>query len=135
MGFFRSVRQLNAEAKGLRRDWDPVAQVQRGTHMMQAATAQLAEQNAAAQLAQTGAPATATIVAARDSGTRINHEPLVELDLLVTVPGRPPYPLTLNTVVPLIAQSRLQPGGVVAVRVDLARPGVAAVMWLERPAG
>ena len=135
MGFFRSVRQLNVEAKDVRRDWDPVAQVRRGTQLMQAATAQLAEQNAAAHLAETGMPGTASIVAVRDGGTRINHEPLVELDLLVTLPGRPPYPLTLNTVVPLIGQSRLQPGGVVAVRVDPARPGLAAVMWLERPAG
>jgi hypothetical protein len=135
MGFFRSMHQLNKESKALRKDWDPVAQTRQGLRMMQAATAQLAEQNAAAHLAETGLPGTATILAVRDTGTRIDFQPLVELDLLVTVTGRPPYPLTLSTVVPVVGQGRLTPGGTVSVRVDPAQPGQAAVMWAENPYG
>jgi hypothetical protein len=132
MGMFRSIIQLNKMAKETRKTWDPVAQTRNGLQMMQNANAQLAQQNAAAHLAVTGTPGSAMILNVRDTGTRLNMEPMVELDLLVTVGVQPPYPVTLRSVVPIIGQGRLTPGNVVAVRVDQTQPQLAVVMWAER---
>ncbi|MEO5873631.1 MAG: hypothetical protein ABIS86_15305 [Streptosporangiaceae bacterium] len=132
MGMIRSLLQINKQAKEIGKTYDPVAQARNGLQMMQAATAQLAQQNSTAHLAVTGAPGSATILRVTDTGTRINHEPMVELELLVTFGARPPYPVTLRSVVPIIAQGRLSPGQVVAVRVDQAQPHQAVVMWAER---
>jgi hypothetical protein len=132
MGMFRSIRQINKMAKETRKTWDPVAQTRNGLQMMQNANAQLAQQNATAHLAMTGTPGSAMILNVRDTGTRINFEAMVELDLLVTVGTQPPYPVTLRSVVPVIGQGRLTPGNVVAVRVDQTQPQLAVVMWAER---
>jgi hypothetical protein len=132
MGMFRSILQINKMAKETRKTWDPVAQTRNGLQMMQNANAQLAQQNAAAHLAVTGTPGSAMILNVRDTGTRLNLEPMVELDLLVTVGVQPPYPVTLRSVVPIIGQGRLAPGNVVAVRVDQTQPQLAVVMWAER---
>jgi hypothetical protein len=80
----------------------------------------------------TGTPGSAMILNARDTGTRINSEAMVELDLLVTVGAQPPYPVTLRSIVPIIGQGRLAPGSVVAVRVDQTQPQLAVIMWAER---
>jgi hypothetical protein len=43
-------------------------------------------------IAQTGIRCTAKILAVNMTGTRINGVPLMRIDMLVTVPGRPPVP-------------------------------------------
>ncbi|ROO86115.1 hypothetical protein EDD29_3678 [Actinocorallia herbida] len=129
MGFFKSLRQLQRQSADIQRDWDPAAQMRAGMAQMQAATASLAQQNATAHLAHTGLPGSGMVTAVRDSGTRMNGQPLVTLDLLVTVPGRPPYPVTVQCVVPLIGLPRLAPGQDLQVRVDRARPESVAVIW------
>jgi hypothetical protein len=132
MGMFRSIREINKMAKETRKTWDPVAQARDGVQMMENANAQLAQQNSTAHLAMTGIPGSAMILNVRDTGTRINFEAMVELDLLVTVGVQPPYPVTLRSVAPIIGQGRLTPGNVVAVRVDQTQPQLAVVMWAER---
>lgn len=134
MGLFSSMRDLHRQAKEIEKTYDPVAQAVQGRQMMQAMTQQLAEQNAAAELRYTGLAATATLTAARDTGSRLNHQPLAELDLLVMVPGRPPYPVTLRTVVPVIGMGAMQPGRALAVWVDPAQPQRVVVAWEQTPA-
>jgi hypothetical protein len=135
MGFLRSMIQINRQAKEIGRTFDPVQQSRNGVQMMRAMNARLAEQNAAGRVAATGVAATATITAVRDTGGRINSEPLVELDLLVMPAGRPPYPVTLSSVVPVTGMGLLRPGTALAVRVDPERPQQVAVVWAETPAG
>lgn len=129
MGVLRSLRQINQQSKQTRATWDPVAQTRHGLAMMQAATAQLAESNAAATLVMTGTAATGTVLAAHDTGTRINLQPLVELHLMVTLEERPPYPLTLRTAVPMTQLAALATGAQLSLRVDPARPQQALVLW------
>jgi hypothetical protein len=131
MGLFKSLRQIEKQAKELGRGHDPVAQMRGGLASMQAATSMLAQQNATAHLAHTGLTGSAMITALRDTGTRLNEMPMVELGLLVTVEGRPPYPVSLQCVVPLVGMSKLGHGQQVAVRVDPVRPQSVAVMWGE----
>jgi hypothetical protein len=74
-----------------------------------------------------GVPGTGQIVGLRQTGLMVNQQPQVELDLLVTVPGRAPYRAKAKEIVPLIMLNRLQ--GTLPVRVDPARLETVIVQW------
>jgi hypothetical protein len=74
------------------------------------------------QLATTGEDATAQVVAARDSGTQINLQPILEIDLLVMRDGQPPYPATVRQMVAQAQLGLVAAGSAVSVRVDPANP-------------
>ncbi|MGI8332938.1 hypothetical protein ACRYCC_23550 [Actinomadura scrupuli] len=135
MGFIRSLLQINRQAKEIGKTFDPVQQSRNGVQMMRSMNARLAEQNAAGRLVATGVAATASLTAVRDTGSRINSDPLVELDLLVMAAGRPPYPVTLSSVVPITGMGQLRPGTALAIRVDPQRPEQVAVVWGQTPTG
>jgi hypothetical protein len=79
------------------------------------------EQQAAAQhLMARGQAGRATIVAVRDTGTAIEDDPTVELDLSVTLAGGRPFAVTHRQTVSRIAVTSFQPGATVPVRVDPA---------------
>ncbi len=73
--------------------------------------------------------------AARDTGTVMNMQPVMEIDLLVFVEGRPPYPATLQQVVPIAQVGRLAPGTRLQVMIDDADPGAIWIDWGPGPAG
>ena len=76
--------------------------------------------NAAAYSQST--PGSATVTAISDTGTRINESPVVELDLMVTVAGREPYPVKHRQVISPVVMAGFQPGSTLTVRVDPADP-------------
>ena len=83
---------------------------------------------AAAQLATAGTPAQVQVTASRDSGTVVNMQPVLELDLLVQPVGGVPYPATVRQTVPLAATGRVVPGTVLTGRVD---PDVPSSVWID----
>lgn len=125
MGFFKSMRELKKQADEIQRTAPPIEQ-RLGDAMasMQQANAFLAQQTAAAQAAVDPAAVAgeAQVVAVRDTGTRVNFDPAFDLDLLVTLPGQPPYPVTTRAVVSTANIGRLTPGANVKVRVNPATP-------------
>lgn len=74
-----------------------------------------------------GAPAQARVVKLRPTGSRINHDPQVELDLEVLAPGQEPYQVQLITLVSLVALPRVQPECQLDVRFDPADPKRVAI--------
>jgi hypothetical protein len=90
MGFLKDINTLKKQAKGIDKTFDPGAQMRAGKEKMAAASEMLAQQTLAAQLATSGERAEAQVVAARDTGTQINMQPMLELDLLVMRTGQPP---------------------------------------------
>jgi hypothetical protein len=76
----------------------------------------------AQHLAASGVPGTATISAVSDSGITINENPTVDFDLMVSVPGREPYPVRHRQTVPRLQIGQLVPGAQLAVRVDPVDP-------------
>ena len=64
-----------------------------------------------------------------DTGTRINHEAMVTMHLLVQVESRPPYPVTMTATVPFVASAQAGPGQQVRVMVDRANPDSVVVQW------
>jgi hypothetical protein len=133
MGFFRSLHQVHKQAKEIDRAAGPMDQrMANALTSMQQANALMAQQTAAFQAAADPAAVTgsAQILASRDTGVRMNLDPTLQLDLLVTVPGQPPYPATVTTTVSMAHIGRVQPGGVVAVRVNPTTPAAVHLDWM-----
>jgi hypothetical protein len=110
MGLFKQVKDIMAEAPDL----------VRSSMEMQQATAQ-------SQLASSASAVTspATVVAVRDTGRMVNHQPMVGVDVLVTPEGAVPRPATVSTI-DHGQLAGLQVGVRVGVRYDPADPATVA---------
>jgi hypothetical protein len=82
--FFKGVNELRKMGKEASNNFDAKATMADGMARMQAAQSMFAQQTVAAQLGANGEAATAQVLAARDTGTQINMQPVLEIDLLVT---------------------------------------------------
>lgn len=91
------------------------------------------------RISTAGVAGTGQIMGLGQTGMKVNDQPQVELDLLVTIPGRSPYRAKVKEIVPLVMLNRLQ--GTLPVRVDPAEPETVVVQWdqpntdLEMPGG
>jgi hypothetical protein len=122
MGFFKDVNELRKMGKEASRNFDAKATMANGMAQMQAAQNMLAQHTVATQLAGNGEPATAQVLAARDTGTMINMQPVLEIDLLVSRDGQPPYPATVSQMIPNAQLGTVAPGATLAVKVDPSNP-------------
>lgn len=128
MGFFKSLNDLNKQAKEMDKTFHPGQMMADGQAKMAAATAMMAAQTQAANASANGLDATATVVALRQGTAMVNFQPLVEIDLTVLAPGRPPYPVTVKQVIDQVSLARLAPGASVGVKVDPADP---TSVWID----
>jgi hypothetical protein len=129
VGFFGDIGRLRRQADEISRTYDPAAQMRAGMAQMQHVQQSLQAQTAGLELQRTGTPAVATIIALADTGARINLTPMVRLTLLVEPDGRPPYPVTTETMLPLSASARAGVGQRVSVLVDPQRADRVLVRW------
>jgi hypothetical protein len=122
MGFFKDLKQLSDTGKQMQRDAgirpgfagmkDAVAMSNQALQGLQQADAD------SQRLMATGTVATGIVKGIRDTGTMVNMHPQIELDLEVTIPGQPPYPVTTRQVVSPVNIPQIQPGNPVSLRVD-----------------
>ena len=125
MGFLNDLLTLNRQANEIRAQHDPVAQAQAGLESMRAA--RLAMESATAVATETSARSgCATVVRVVDKGLRVGHVPVAEIDLLVDVDGRLPFPAQVRTGIPLGGAGQAEAGALVAVRVV---GDAVAVLW------
>jgi hypothetical protein len=129
MGFFKDLKKLSKQSKEVSKDWDPAAQMREASAAIEATSEMMAQQTAAARLAESGEPATAQVNAAHDTGALANLQPVMEIDLLVFPEGQPPYPVTLRQIVPLSQVGRLTPGTPLPVKIDPTDPGAVWIEW------
>jgi hypothetical protein len=133
MGVFKSMRDLQKQAREIERNSPPVAD------RMAAAQAQMASLNQM-MAAQTQA-ANAAMGAAGGSSVRrtvmingmrqigmVNFDLLVEFDLTVLPDGMPPYPATTQQRISQLQIGQLQPGQTLQASVDPSNP---AAIWLD----
>jgi len=118
MGFMKDIRDLNKLGKEAQKGYDPAQQMRDATKQMQQMSAQTT-------LLTSGTPAPATVTALRDTGTMINYQPVIEVDVTVIPPGGIPFPAT-GTMSGHAMIGAMQPGAQVQVRYDPANPGVVA---------
>lgn len=81
------------------------------------------------RLHENGLAGTARILRMQQTGIWMNNNPLVVLDLDVSVPDEPTYQVRHREVVPQIALGRLTQGGSLQVRVDPHKPSDLIVLW------
>ena len=124
MGMLKDLRATRATVKEMSKDWDPAAQLREGMARMQQMTATLQVQ---ADPAGT-MPAQATVVRTRHTGATINDQPVLTIELLVTLPGQPPVPSVASGPVPLTQLAMLRPGDTIDVLVDPAQPTRAVLV-------
>ncbi len=136
MGVFKSMRDLQKQAKQTEATMPPVAdRMAAAQARMAAANRMMAAQTQAANAAVaaaagTAAPAsrrTVTITGMRQIGM-MNFDLLVEFDLTVLPDGLPPYPATTQQCVSQMQIGKLQPGLTLQASVDPSNP---AAIWLD----
>jgi hypothetical protein len=129
MGMFRSVRQLQKQAKEIDKTWDPGAQMASGMERMRDAQQFMAQQTQAANVAATGVDATAMIAGVAQTGAMVNFQPTLQIDLTVMPDGLPPYPATVTQVVEQVFLGKAVAGASVPVKVDPNDPGTIWINW------
>jgi hypothetical protein len=90
------------------------------------------------QLLQTGKSARAKVLSLGESGAGIvtvNDQPLLSLTLEVSDGYGTPYQVAIETIVPRYAIPQVQPGSIIAVRVDPLNPQNIAIEWGVLPPG
>ena len=114
MGFFKDLNELTKQAKELQTTQPSVDGPDGERHRADAAGQRV---HGPAGRGRTAGPTTrlggrgqAQVLAVRDSGMRVNHNPSLQVDLLVTIPGQPPRPATITTIVEPRNLARVQPG-------------------------
>jgi hypothetical protein len=129
MGIFKDLHTVSKQGKALGAQSDVGDRLQKGMESMAQANQYLVEQAAGAQLATTGTPARLQVTGARDSGTVVNMQPVLELSLLVQPVGGVPYPATVRQTVPAASTGRVVPGSVLSGRVDPTEPTAVWIDW------
>jgi hypothetical protein len=76
-----------------------------------------------------GLPGTARILSLTQTGTYLNEQPQIAMELEVNVPGHPTFQTTHRSFVPLILLNRLAPGGDLPIKADPQKPTRVIVDW------
>ena len=123
MGMFKSYNQLKAQTKEIQRTAPPMAD------RMADMQARMEQVNVTMSVAPdpSAVIGRGQVLGARDTGTQIQMQNLVEVSLLVTLPGLPPRPVTTQLTVSVLDAGRLTPGAIVAVRGNPATPDVVTI--------
>jgi uncharacterized membrane protein len=133
MGFIKDLHTLTKQGKALREQYPVQVLLAQAATQMDAASAmmrQATQQQAGGErLLSHGVDAVAVVTGARQSNALLNHAPMVELDLLVTMPNGVPVPVTRTEVVALLHLPRAQVGQRLAVRVDALDPTTLWINW------
>ena len=130
MGVFKSMRDLQKQAREIERNSPPVADRMAAAQAQMASLNQMmAAQTQAANAAMTGSSVhrTVTINGMRQIGM-LNFDLLVEFDMTVLPDGMPPYPATTQQRVSQMQIGQLRPGQTLPASVDPSNP---AAIWLD----
>ena len=117
---------------GMMRDLpDTLHQATEAVDDAMALQAEMAKQQ---QLLATGKAGTATIKGFTDTGTLVNFNPQVVLDVNIEVEGQAAYDAKVTTSVPQMHIPLVQPGNKIGVKVDQTDHSSIAIDW-TRPQG
>jgi len=146
MGMFKDIKKLSDQGKEMgKKSGRPTSMtgmiknmpndIANATAAVDDAMALQEDMQKQQQLLSTGTPGKATIKGFSDTGTLVNFNPQVVLDLDVAVEGKDAYGAQLTTSVPQIYLSQLQQGATIGVRVDPSDPSSIAIDWASAGQG
>jgi hypothetical protein len=140
MGMFKDLKKLSDQGKemgkkqgrptsmmGMLKDTPNV--ISQATAAVDDAMALQDDMAAQQVLLQTGTPAAATIKSFQDTGTLVNFNPQVVIELDVEADGQEPYSVQTATSVPQTMLAQLTPGNKLAVRVDPSNSQNLVIDW------
>jgi len=128
MGMLGDYRSIMKQSKAIQANHDVGASMADMNARLTALNASMAN-TAQGRAVSEGVRARATVTAVRQTGAVINSAPSCELQLLVMVPGRPPFPVTRTEIVPLLHVSRALPGHQLGVLVMADDPQDLFIDW------
>jgi hypothetical protein len=137
MGVFKSMRDLQKQARDIERNMPPAADRMAAAQAKMANAAQMmanqtAAANAAASAAQGLADGTAitktVVINSMQQVGMINFDLMVQFDLTVMQDGMPPYPATTQQTVSQMQIGAIRPGMTVDAAVDPSNP---SAIWLN----
>ncbi|MFO7590887.1 MAG: hypothetical protein R6X23_08315 [Acidimicrobiia bacterium] len=142
MGMFKDIKKLSDQGKEISKaSGRPTsmlgmikqmpADIHNATEMVGEVQADMALQQ---KLLTSGKLGTGTITAIQDTGTLVNFNPQVIVDMQVAVEGQAPYAVQITASVPQIHIPLIQPGNTIGVRVDPDDPASVILDW-SRPQG
>lgn len=79
-----------------------------------------------------GVRAEARVLNLKDTGTRVNYQPLIAITVEVMPANRPPYRAVVKKVLTAADASEFQRGSIIRVKYDPAHPGRVAVVMPGR---
>lgn len=129
MGFFKSVSDLNKQAKEIQKDWDPGQQMKDGMAQMQQANEMMAAQTQAANLAVSGKDGEGSITAVAQTGAIVNFQPTMAIELTVFPDGAPPYPAQVTQIVEQPYLAKAAPGQQVKLKIAQDDPNTIWIDW------
>ena len=97
--------------------------------MMPQAAGQGSVDQLRAQVSASGIDGTATIVSATDSGVLVGANKLFNVQMTVTVPGKPPYQETSAAMVPPEDAAKVVAGVTVPVKIAADNPNLVMIQW------
>lgn len=123
MGLFRSIREISSMSNELQRNLPPMEDRLAGAvsalEGSQALMASITEATTVeAELRAGGTRATAVVSAVRAGHGMVNMAAVLEVDLVVQLPGRPPMPATVHAAVAMHLQHKVSVGAQVQVLVS-----------------
>jgi hypothetical protein len=130
MGMFKDLKKITQQAKEMDKTFDPGAQARAATEQMK----QLNQQMASASAALTAPPedaidATAQVLSVGAASGMMNMNPILPIELLVTMPGGAPMPVSTSVIVPTGQIPQLSAGAQIKVKVSKANPSSLAIDW------
>jgi hypothetical protein len=137
MGMFKSMRDLNKQAREMEKTMPPVGDRMRNMQEKMAnATQMMAAQTQAANMAAAAASGLAdgtsvrrnVVITSVQQVGQINFDLLIQFDLTVFPDGMPPYPATISQTVSQMQIGRVQPGAKLQAAVDRSNP---QSIWLD----
>jgi hypothetical protein len=130
MGMFKSVRDLSKMSKEIQASQPPMQERTAGmVAAMQQSQQMMAALTEAAQLEQElragGGTANGIVTTVAASGASVNLSPVLEIEVLVQAPGRPPMPATMRAAVPQHLLHKVTVGATIPLLVEVNGPRVA----------
>jgi hypothetical protein len=140
MGMFKDIKKLSDQGKemgkksgkptsmmGMIKDTPNV--ISQATAAVDDAMALQEDMQAQQALLTTGTPAAGTIKSFQDTGTLVNFNPQVVIELDVEADGQAPYSVQTSAAVPQTMLAQLTPGNKVAIRIDPSNPQNIVIDW------
>ncbi|HEY4224524.1 MAG TPA: hypothetical protein VGM70_01775 [Pseudolysinimonas sp.] len=129
MGFFDDLGKLTQLASESEAQLNVPGRLAQAQQKMDAMTSAMTPPATSPEIEARRVQVSASVVNVSPTSTWVNGQPVVQVDLMVDLPGGMPLPVTRAEVVPQLYLARLVPGAPLPVSLDPATPASLRIEW------